>query len=160
MAAAIAKAIPESEIFFVPANVLGPEALKTEIRLRLRILQAEGVSRSRISFLRVGISSTFGEAWEVLSYVLGTIRRHYGGHVNVMVIADWPHTRRAKKIFELIFERAMNVEVLARSVEGEWDGNHPAVKSSRSWLIGNILHYLLVLVLGEKAERFQRKYKK
>ena len=163
--AEISEMIPESKIFFVPANVLGPEAQETEARLRIVLLEKEGIPLDKIICVKEGVSSTFGEARAALSYVQSISSnekddlRRYGRHISLVVIADWPHARRAKKIFKLVFRKKNGVRIFVMSVEGEWNGNHPSVKSSRSWLIGNFLHYLAVCVLGERADRLQHKYK-
>ena len=67
----------------------------------------------------------------------------------IVVVADWPHARSARKIWRKVFPEAI---VVVMSIEGKWDRSHPAffARSELRWLFINVVRHLGLMIFGMK----------
>ena len=132
-------------IAWASANYFWPECEEEENRLKMAKVNAGGLIA--LPIIAEGVANTVTEAQGIRQAVTRAGFRLQSK--TIVVVADWPHARSARKIWRKVFPEAIIIVV---SIEGKWDRPHPALfaRSELRWLFINIVRHLGLMIFGMK----------
>lgn len=111
------------------------------VKAKLKLLASHGLDKRSVTSIESVNSVTEVE----------TILAANPGVARILVICDWRHTRRLRRVWQHFFHG----ELAFVSVNPDWDEDHPSwfCRSNFRWLLGNIAHDLIMKVRGVEAMR-------
>lgn len=118
---------------------------------RLKMAEANAVGLSTLPIVAEGVTNSVTEARSIRRAISKTGLKF---QCNVIVIvADWPHARSARKIWREVFPESVIAVV---SIDAQWNESHPAIfaRSEWRWLFINVVRHIALIILG--AERVSR----
>lgn len=141
-----------TQIAWTSADYFWPECQQEEDQIKIKKAEITGLTTAPI-IARRGATNSVTEAEGIYRAVIeaGVELRSK----TIVVVADWPHTRSARKIWKLIFPES---NIIMISIDGKWDKSHPAFfcRSELRWLIINIIRHIALILFGMKAVSFVR----
>ncbi len=71
--------------------------------------------------------------------------------LRIIVICDWRHARRTNRIWRHFYDG----ELVILTTDTEWNEDHPSFwnRSKFMWTLGNLIHHMLLLVVGVERLR-------
>jgi len=134
----------QAPIAWVSANYLWPGCDEEEDRLKINELRFAGVTVAPI--IGEGVIDTVTESQSIKKAVVEAGIQPK----TIVVITDWPHARRARIIWRKVFPEST---IIMRSVEGEWNKDHPnfLARSNMRWLLANMIYHVLLIVVRERG---------
>lgn len=117
---------------------------KEENELKIKELKSAGVTIAPI--IGEGVVDTVTESRSIRKAV---IKAGLQSKI-IVVVTDWPHTRRARRIFKKAFPEST---IIMRSIEGEWNEGHSnfLARSNMRWLLANIFYHILLIAIKERG---------
>lgn len=104
---------------------------------KAKLLESYGLSLSKVHSM-VDCTNTITEAEQIIQNAAGLSR--------IIVICDWRHARRAKLIWQHFFKG----DLAFVTTNTTWDESHSSIlcRSDLGWLVGNLIHHPLILLMG------------
>ena len=144
----------EAQIVFTSSNYFWPGCKKQENKIKLEMI-AETVGptlASQTLIARNGATNTVTEA----KAIRGTlVDAGFNLHTRIIVIADWRHARSTRWVWRRVFPES---EIIVRSVDGQWNENHPALfqRSNERWTLINLIRHVgLIFCSDDIVGRFR-----
>jgi hypothetical protein len=140
-AAAILKEHPQATILLVMSNIFW-KPIEYELNLKLAYLRSISVDMTRV-VSGGGIVSTVEE-------ILRTKDLYGLDGREVVSICDHLHARRIRYLWRRL---APEVQAKIVSITGKWDKTATSwfLRSNFRWLLGNIIHLCIFMILGKKS---------
>lgn len=129
-----------SSNYFYPGCDTKEDSLKIEEALRAGL--------RRVPIIGESVTNTMTEAQSIRQAITkADLELEFG---TIIVVVDWPHARRARKIWRKVFPEA---KIHMVSVEGKWEKSHyvSVQRSELRWLFINIVHHITLTIFGTKS---------
>ncbi|MDO8574372.1 MAG: hypothetical protein Q7R86_01990 [bacterium] len=133
-------------IAWASANFFWPGGEEKENRLKVSEAKANGLIVMPI--ITKGITNSVTEAQSIRQAIIDA--KIESQSKTIVVVADWPHARSARKIWRKVFPEAIIILV---SINGKWNNKLNPIFFGRSelrWLFINIVRHLALIILGIK----------
>lgn len=130
-------------IAWASANYFWPGCEEEENQLKVAEANVAGLNTELI--IAEGVTNTVTEAQSIRQAVIKAGIELQSK--TIIVVADWPHTRSALKIWQQVFPESTIIMI---SIDGRWNKFHPAffARSELRWLFINIVRHLGLMVFG------------